>query len=72
MLHIWGRPSNLPPINLELNEKGVPIGEEAGTLAEWLGTVARNGQYCPLDVKTWHKMPDQKKKEILDLIKVRI
>lgn len=70
MKSIWGRPSNLPPIFVAYNEYGQPIEGESSTLSHFLGTIARNGQFCPLDENSWHAMKIEKKNEMLQLVKV--
>lgn len=72
MLEVWGRPSALPCIKLDFDSFGRPIGPNQGKFSEFLGTMARKGTYCPLDVEEWHKMPDGYKKKMLDVIKVII
>lgn len=61
MTDIWGRPRNLPRIFVEYNEFGQPIGGEYSKLTHFLGSIARNGMHCPLNVKNWHAMPKEKK-----------
>ncbi|KAL0012240.1 hypothetical protein SO802_007348 [Lithocarpus litseifolius] len=46
----------LCPINA-----GQPVGENAGPWAKWLGTVARKPDMCPINYRSWHKMPRQYK-----------
>ncbi|KAH6817191.1 hypothetical protein C2S51_000794 [Perilla frutescens var. frutescens] len=46
-------------------------GGESSTLSHFLGSISRNGKYCPIDVMNWHKMPSTKKTEILDTVKLR-
>lgn len=72
MQSIWGRAPNLPLIHVEYNELGQPIGGENSKLSHFLGSIARNGKYCPIDVKDWHAMPRTKKSEMLDVVKVII
>ncbi|KAH6796821.1 hypothetical protein C2S52_021375, partial [Perilla frutescens var. hirtella] len=71
MQNIWGRPPHLPRIQVEYNKSGQPIGGESSTLSHFLGSILRNGKYCPTDVMNWHKMPSTKKSEILDTVKLR-
>ena len=70
MKNIWGRPLNLPPIHVEYNEFGQAIGGEDSTLCHFLGSIARSGNYCPLDMKSWHAISKEKKTEMLDIVKV--
>lgn len=71
MLHIWGRPAHLPRLEVEFNEEGKPVGKSGHTFSEFLGTVARNHQYCPIDVEDWRKMAVDNKNDMLDIIKVK-
>nr|XP_025877711.1 uncharacterized protein LOC107279681 isoform X2 [Oryza sativa Japonica Group] len=53
--YVW----DLPPgkrIVVKCNRLGQPIGDEGGLLGQFLGTLARNGAYCPLDKMTWRKI----------------
>ncbi|XP_047947132.1 uncharacterized protein LOC125193392 isoform X2 [Salvia hispanica] len=71
MKNIWGRPLNLPLMSVEYNEFGQPIGGEKSKLCHFLGTIARNGHQCPLDIKSWHAMPKENKDEMLNIVKSR-
>lgn len=71
MSDIWGRPPNLPLISIEYNEFGQPIGGEKSKLCHFLGSIARNGRYCPLDVNNWRAMPKGKKDDMLEFVKVK-
>lgn len=71
MKSIWGRPSHLPKIHVEYNDKGVPIDGECSTLSHFLGSIARNCQYCPISVMDWRKISKKNKTEILDIVKVK-
>ncbi|KAG6428069.1 hypothetical protein SASPL_112318 [Salvia splendens] len=71
MKNIWGRPLNLPPIHVEYNEFGQAIGGEDSTLCHFLGSIARSGNYCPIDIKSWHAIPKERKTEMLDIVKLR-
>ncbi|XP_015690633.2 uncharacterized protein LOC107303881 isoform X1 [Oryza brachyantha] len=53
--YVW----DLPPgrrVVVKCNKLGQPIGEEGGLLGQFLGTLARNGAYCPLDKMTWRNI----------------
>ncbi|XP_073149804.1 uncharacterized protein [Henckelia pumila] len=69
MKEIWGRPSTLPRIKIRCDDMGRPIGSRRNKFTDFLGTLARNGKYCPIDVEGWHKMPLDIKKKMLDVIK---
>ncbi|XP_042021142.1 uncharacterized protein LOC121768662 isoform X2 [Salvia splendens] len=71
MSDIRGRPLNLPLISVEYNEFGQPIGGEKSKLCHFLGSIARNGRYCPLYVNNWRAMPKGKKDDMLEFVKAR-
>ncbi|XP_075516370.1 uncharacterized protein LOC142551173 isoform X6 [Primulina tabacum] len=62
MKEIWGRPSTLPRIKIRCDDMGRPIGSRRNKFTDFLGTLARNGKFCPIDVEDWHKMPLDSKK----------
>lgn len=70
MKNIWGRPLNMPPIHVEYNEFGQAIGGEDSTLYHFLGSTARSGDYCPIDIESWHAIPKERKTEMLDIVKI--
>ncbi|XP_075494396.1 uncharacterized protein LOC142531984 [Primulina tabacum] len=69
MKEIWGRPSTLPRIKIRCDDMGRPIGSRRNKFTDFLGTLARNGKFCPIDVEDWHKMPLDSKKTMLGVIK---
>ncbi|CAI9099471.1 OLC1v1036298C1 [Oldenlandia corymbosa var. corymbosa] len=69
MKSIWGRPLHLSKIHVEYNDKVDPIDGECSTLSHFLGSIARNCQYCPISVKDWLNI--ENKDEILDIVKLR-
>ncbi|KAH6768484.1 hypothetical protein C2S51_013820 [Perilla frutescens var. frutescens] len=71
MLEIWGRSSTMPHIKLDFDCYGRPIGTNRSKFCEFLGTISRNGMYCPLDVEDWQKMPTEYKKKMLNIVKSR-
>ena len=58
-------------IVVKCNKLGQPIGKEGGLLGQFLGTVARNGGYCPVDIKDWRKVKKDNAATMLQLIQVR-
>ncbi|KAL8512708.1 hypothetical protein ACS0TY_018998 [Phlomoides rotata] len=40
-------------------------------LCHFLGSIARNGKFCPIDVKDWRAMPRKNKTDMLEVIKLR-
>ncbi|KAL8457565.1 hypothetical protein ACS0TY_035432 [Phlomoides rotata] len=69
MHSVWGRPSNLPRFHVEFNEFGQSIDGKDSDLCHFLGSIARNGRYCPIDVMDWRQMPSRKKTDMLDVVK---
>ncbi|XP_052137324.1 uncharacterized protein LOC127755684 [Oryza glaberrima] len=57
--YVWDLPDG-KRIVVKCNKLGQPIGAEGGLLGQFLGTIARNGSYCPLDKKTWRKVKENK------------
>lgn len=58
---IWNLPKG-QRIVVQCNELNQPIGTEAGRLANFLGTVARNGKLCSLSYKDWRKLIGEREK----------
>jgi hypothetical protein len=56
-------------IVVQCNKLGQPIGK-GGLLGQFLGTIARNGGYCPIDVKNWRKVKKDSGDTILQVIQV--
>jgi hypothetical protein len=53
------------------NEEGQPIGEEGAILGKFLGTIARNGGFFPLNINDWRDLKKNSREEtILDCVKV--
>ncbi|OMO95458.1 Transposase, Ptta/En/Spm, plant [Corchorus olitorius] len=53
---------------VEFNKYHQPIKKEAQLLTGFLGLVARNGRYCPINVKDWRKVDERNKKELTDFV----
>nr|XP_027124175.1 uncharacterized protein LOC113740858 [Coffea arabica] len=68
MKEIWGRPKDFPRIEIKLDDNGIPISEKT-SFSEFLGSLARNDMYCPIDVESWLKMPRKLKMDMLEVIK---
>ena len=49
---------------------GQPIGKEGGLLGHFLGTIARNGGYCPVGAKDWREVKKNYAKTIIQFIQV--
>uniref|UniRef100_A0A0E0LIJ1 Uncharacterized protein n=1 Tax=Oryza punctata TaxID=4537 RepID=A0A0E0LIJ1_ORYPU len=57
--YVWDLPDG-KRIVVKCNKLGQPIGSEGGMLGQFLGTIARNGSYCPLNKKNWRKVKENK------------
>ncbi|KAI8568970.1 hypothetical protein RHMOL_Rhmol02G0242500 [Rhododendron molle] len=66
MCKVWGQHNN-ECVQVFFNDKGQPISNYS-TLSHFLGTIARNGKYAPLQYKTWHKMPKVFKEDMFALV----
>ncbi|KAG6487204.1 hypothetical protein ZIOFF_055787 [Zingiber officinale] len=66
---IWGRPNTLPRIKILCDDMRHPIETKKNKFTDFLDSLARNGKYCSIDVEDWHKMPMEKKKDMLNVIK---
>ena len=49
---------------------GQPIGKEGGLLGQFLGTIARNGGYCPVGAKDWRKVKKDYGETIIQFVQV--
>ncbi|KAL5661208.1 hypothetical protein ACJX0J_028333, partial [Zea mays] len=58
-------------ILVKCNQLGQPIGKEGGLLGQFLGTIARNGGYCPIDVNDWRKIKKDSAETILQCIQTK-
>ena len=66
---IW----NMPPgkkLSLKINKARQPVGKNAGSFSRWLGTVARKPDMCPINFRSWPKMPLQYKNRCWEAIQV--
>ncbi|KAL8513842.1 hypothetical protein ACS0TY_013092 [Phlomoides rotata] len=70
MLKIWVRPSILPLIKVDFDRYGRPLVANKKTFTEFLGTIARNSKFCPIDVENWHKVSKEYKRDVIRLINV--
>ncbi|KAE8805454.1 hypothetical protein D1007_18540 [Hordeum vulgare] len=50
---VWNMPKG-QRIVVKCNENSQPIGDEGAILGKFLGTIARNGGFCPLNINDWH------------------
>ena len=51
---------------------GQPIGKEGGLLGQFLGTIARNGGYCPVGAKDWREVKKNNAETIIQFIQVSL
>ena len=52
---VWNMPSG-HRIVVKCNEESQPIGDEGAILGKFLGTIARNGGYCQLNINDWREV----------------
>ena len=58
-------------IVVKCNEGSQPIGDEGAILGKFLGTVARNGGFCPLNINDWrHVKKNSGEETILQCVQV--
>lgn len=57
-------------IIVKCNSKQQPIKKGGGILGGWLGTVARKGNLCPLNYKSWKAVPSTLKAGLIKLTRV--
>lgn len=57
-------------ILVQFNRFQQPIKKEAQLLAGFLGLVARNGRFCPINVKDWRQVDERNKNELTDFVMV--
>lgn len=68
MPKVWGLNKQ---INISFNDLGQPNDQKrTSTLAHFLGTLARNGSYCPLNYTDWQLIPFSYKEDMLREVKV--
>ncbi|KAF8700209.1 hypothetical protein HU200_034586 [Digitaria exilis] len=70
LTHVWNLPEH-KRIVVKCNQLGQPIGKEGGLLGQFLGTIARNGGYCPIDVNDWRKVKKDSAETILQCIQTK-
>ncbi|KAG8382226.1 hypothetical protein BUALT_Bualt05G0054700 [Buddleja alternifolia] len=71
MPKVWRQPSD-KLVEVSFNDLGQPNDQyKTSTLAHFLGTIARNGRYCPLSYQDWRLMPRSYKDEMLKIVKTK-
>ncbi|VAI62208.1 unnamed protein product [Triticum turgidum subsp. durum] len=61
---VWNMPKG-QRIVVKCNEDSQPIGDEGAILGKFLGTVARNGGFCPLNINDWRHVKKNSGEETL-------
>ncbi|CAO2199952.1 unnamed protein product, partial [Urochloa humidicola] len=70
LTHVWNLEEG-KRIVVKCNQLGQPIGKEGGLLGQFLGTIARNGGYCPVDINDWRKVKKDNAETMLQLIQTK-
>ena len=68
MRNIWG--SQGDKLVVGCNRFGQPTGENASKLANFIGTLVRDGKNAPLHYKSWRNVPDKYKDGLWKVIQV--
>ncbi|XP_058067561.1 uncharacterized protein LOC131216938 isoform X2 [Magnolia sinica] len=55
-------------ISISVNDLGQPICDNASKLTNFIGTLARNGEYAPLTFNDWRAVPNAKKDDMWGLV----
>ncbi|XP_058068729.1 uncharacterized protein LOC131218062 [Magnolia sinica] len=55
-------------IFITTNNLGQPVNENVSKLTNFLGTIARNGDYAPLTYSNWRVVPNEKKDDMYELV----
>lgn len=61
---VWNMPAG-QRIVVKCNEDSQPIGEEGAILGKFLGTIARNGGFCPLNINDWRDLKKNSREETI-------
>lgn len=69
MADVWNMPAG-KKIAITLNKRNQPITKTAKKLADFLGTLARNGDLMPINSLDWRLVKKERKEELLEIIKV--
>ncbi|VAI03467.1 unnamed protein product [Triticum turgidum subsp. durum] len=68
---VWNMPKE-QRIVVKCNEDSQPIGDEGAILGKFLGMVARNGGFCPLNINDWrHVKKNSGEETILQCIQTK-
>ena len=71
MTSIWGRPRGKGVMKICKNKFGLPIGEHRKSLVAFLGTIARNPLYFPIDYRSWNSIHGSKNVSMVEKVKDR-
>ncbi|XP_044423029.1 uncharacterized protein [Triticum aestivum] len=68
---VWNMPKG-QRIVVKCNEDSQPIGDEGAILGKFLGTIARNGGFCPLNINDWrHVKKNSGEETILQCVQTK-
>ncbi|KAM3391478.1 hypothetical protein ACQJBY_012894 [Aegilops geniculata] len=68
---VWNMPKG-QRIVVKCNEDNQPIGDEGAILGKFLGTIARNGGFCPLNINDWrHVKKNSGEETILQCVQTK-
>lgn len=70
-LKVWTMPEGVR-IRVSFNDLGQPIGDEARTLSNFLGQIARDGTLAPLTYTDWRYFPEKIKQAMMCIVNVSI
>ncbi|CAD6225743.1 unnamed protein product [Miscanthus lutarioriparius] len=71
LTHVWDLLDG-DRIVVRCNKLGQPIGKEGGLLGQFLGTIARNGGYCPVGAKDWRKVKKDYGETIIQFVQATL
>jgi hypothetical protein len=69
LIHVWNLLEG-DRIVVKCNMLGQPIRKEGGLLGQFLGTIARNGGYCPVGAKDWRQVMKNNAETIIQFVQV--
>ncbi|KAF8690552.1 hypothetical protein HU200_040914 [Digitaria exilis] len=69
-LKVWTMPEGVR-IRVSFNDLGQPIGDEARTLSNFLGQIARDGTLAPLTYTDWRFFPEKNKQAMMCLVNLK-
>ncbi|XP_066384990.1 uncharacterized protein [Miscanthus floridulus] len=70
LTHVWDLLDG-DRIVVRCNKLGQPIGKEGGLLGQFLGTIARNGGYCPVGAKDRRKVKKDYGETIIQFVQTK-